>query len=100
MDVTGAGGNSLGDDMIDELDDRTLGLLFIELALGRIGVFNDGLDRRFSSPPQQQPNTLERGVDLLVALHDPVGCSDRSRYGTAGDNGEQLLRVGVIGIGS
>ena len=99
MDVTGAGGNSLGDDMIDELDDRTLGLLFIELALGRIGVFNDGLDRRFSSPIQQLADTIDGGVDLLDALHDPVGCSERHPYGAAGGKGEHVLAVEVIGIG-
>ena len=93
MDVTGAGGNSLGDDVIDELDDRTLGLLFVELTLGRFGVLNHRLDRRFSSPIQQLAHTIDGGVDLLDALHDPVGCSERHPYGAAGGKGEHLLAL-------
>jgi len=99
MDVTRARRDSLGHDVIHELDHRLFGFLLIQLALRRVGFFDDWLQIGLTGAVEQLADTFDRCVNLLDALENAIGRGERHPNRASCRKGQSLLAVEVVGVG-
>ena len=100
VDVAGTGRDALAHDVIDQLDDGTLCLLFIEVGTCVVGVLDDRLDGRLRRLVDQFADGRARRIDLLDAREDAVGRSERHSNRASSGERESLLAVEVVWVGS
>ena len=93
VDVGGAALDRLGDDLVDELDDRRV--------VGRLAQVDD-LGRARSPPPRRPPSrstTSSRRVRRLIRPDDVVGRGDRRAHVVARHQRDVVDREDVDGVG-